>query len=240
MENKINIAELLRDMPKGTKLYSPLFGDVELDAIKTEESGSVYPIMVAAFEHGRIGYGKFTEGGFYYDSYQNSEPTLFPSRNMRDWTKFAWKKGDVLVNQDKTAHIVFEKFDDDTYATFTGRHYYYNNGEDKDAARVCCNIITDCFTLETKDAAQIYINAIEEKLGGKLNRETLEIEKQSKCPFKPFDKVLVRDTDDQEWKINFFSHYDEKYSYSCLWYYFKQCIPYEGNKHLLGTTDNPK
>ena len=30
MENKINIAEILRDMPKGTKLYSPLFGKCEL------------------------------------------------------------------------------------------------------------------------------------------------------------------------------------------------------------------
>lgn len=39
MENKINIAEILRDMPKGTKLYSPLFGKCELVDTYTDEDG---------------------------------------------------------------------------------------------------------------------------------------------------------------------------------------------------------
>lgn len=39
MENKINIAEILRDMPKGTKLYSPLFGKCELVGANTDEYG---------------------------------------------------------------------------------------------------------------------------------------------------------------------------------------------------------
>ena len=37
MENKINIAEILRDMPKSTKLYSPLFGKCEFAKIDTDE-----------------------------------------------------------------------------------------------------------------------------------------------------------------------------------------------------------
>ena len=37
MENKINIAEILRDMPKGTKLYSPLFANCRLEKINTNE-----------------------------------------------------------------------------------------------------------------------------------------------------------------------------------------------------------
>ena len=56
---------------------------------------------------------------------------------------------------------------------------------------------------------------------------------------KPFDKVLVRDEDDDGnfWKIELFSHYDasSEYPYYCLSSNYSKCIPYEGNEHLLGT-----
>lgn len=45
MENKINIAEILRDMPKGTKLYSPLFGECNLDNVCTSDR-KTYPITL--------------------------------------------------------------------------------------------------------------------------------------------------------------------------------------------------
>ena len=58
--------------------------------------------------------------------------------------------------------------------------------------------------------------------------------------FKPFDRVLVRDDDDDEWHIDFFEGMnkdkDEPYTYRCLNSLWYQCIPYEGNEHLLGTT----
>ena len=60
---------------------------------------------------------------------------------------------------------------------------------------------------------------------------------------KPFDKVLVRDNDTQEWHISFFSHCNglECYKYSCInGTGYAQCIPYEANKELLGTTNNPE
>ena len=56
-----------------------------------------------------------------------------------------------------------------------------------------------------------------------------------------FDKVLVRDDGTQEWCANYFSHYmvyDKYYPYACIDSYYRYCIPYEGNEHLLGTTDN--
>lgn len=59
------------------------------------------------------------------------------------------------------------------------------------------------------------------------------------CNLKPFDKVLVRDTDNQEWKCNIFSHLSNDH-FICIVYCWNQCIPYEGNEYLLGTTDNPK
>jgi hypothetical protein len=57
----------------------------------------------------------------------------------------------------------------------------------------------------------------------------------------PFEsKVLVRDTNSQDWTGSFYSHYNikDQYPFYCINYgRFKQCIPYEGNEHLLGKTD---
>lgn len=59
---------------------------------------------------------------------------------------------------------------------------------------------------------------------------------------KPFEsKVLVRDYDDQHWTGSFYSNYDAKdgYPFHCILFgRFKQCIPYEGNEHLLDKNDN--
>ena len=60
---------------------------------------------------------------------------------------------------------------------------------------------------------------------------------------KPFEsRVLVRDKNIDEWRGHFFSHYDNKSDrpYICIGVEgvseYKQCVPYEGNEHLLGTT----
>lgn len=55
---------------------------------------------------------------------------------------------------------------------------------------------------------------------------------------KPFDQVLVRDFDDETWEINFFSRLLDNKHFKCLDLSYVQCIPYEGNEHLLGTTDS--
>lgn len=60
---------------------------------------------------------------------------------------------------------------------------------------------------------------------------------------KPFDKVLVRDWDTEHWKIELFEKYDETekdYPYVCLNFRYRQCIPFEGNEHLLWTTNKPE
>lgn len=60
--------------------------------------------------------------------------------------------------------------------------------------------------------------------------------------FKPFQKVLVRDNDYQKWRPQFFSHFKEEnieYPYVGMGESFRKMIPYEGNEHLLNTTDDP-
>lgn len=62
-----------------------------------------------------------------------------------------------------------------------------------------------------------------------------------KHQFKPFERVLVRDGYDEAWKCDLFSHIDVDGDYSCVGVdYWKQCIPYEGNEHLLGSTNKPE
>ena len=78
MEKKINVAEMLKDCPKGTKLYSPICGECSLvevdDLIYVEEEVDVY---------------RFYSDGRYVDTPQG-ECLLFPSKDHRDWLK--WKE----------------------------------------------------------------------------------------------------------------------------------------------------
>ena len=320
MEQELIIAEILRDKPHGIKLYSPIFGDCTFCHIKDESSD-----ICVRRPYNEISYFNFD--GVYHTG---GECLLFPSKEMRDWSKFAWKKGDILVNKDN-AHIIFEKFSNDTYTTFIGKHYF--DGDNEFGYSYIYGRYTACtqqFHIEKDDAVQTYISNIEKEIGGKLDFKTLEVEneqpefkdgdivmsdsgtivlvrgiltgkiyyhaymrneyiyinqiegeffsrisrikrfatdsekqqlfkalaKEGKAwdaekkqivdikkehQFKPFEKVLVRDTYEDAWRASFFSHIKEndgRYVTTCVTWKF--CIPYEGNEHLLGTKNNPK
>ncbi len=165
MESKINVAEILKDKPQGIRLYSPIFGECAFCFVREETDD------ICVKKHN--GEKAFFDSKGLYNTL--GECLLFPSREMRDWGKFAWKKGDVLVSNDGKVEVIFEKFRSDTYQSFVGKHHldsidenlhYLDEGE----------YSTFNFNIEKEDAAQTYINTIEERLGGKLNLETLEIE----------------------------------------------------------------
>lgn len=66
---------------------------------------------------------------------------------------------------------------------------------------------------------------------------------ENEIELKPFDKVLVRDKDTDIWRIDIFGAYETYFfesGFHCLEAEWKQCIPYEGNEHLLGTSDSPQ
>lgn len=308
METKINIAEILKDKPENMKLYSPLFGDVYLSYIQDS--------IINVKHHGEI--TKFFDNGRYYN-YPESEPLLFPSKEMRDWSKLAWKKGDVLVNS-RGLKILFDRWANGNYTSFYAK---------------TINLVEDGFldtnlhTLASEMEAKSFIKCIEERFGGKLNLQTLEIQKQPefkdgdvlfvkcrsddfieifnyskkngdlydhaslaprtqeldisgkykirkdeiveirlateeekkqlfsvlakkgktwdsekkkvidfkpKVELKPFDKVLVRDSESDKWRANLFAYISEDGYYCCVYAFWVYCIPYAGNEHLLGTT----
>lgn len=190
MEHKdFDIYEILKGVPVGTKLYTPMCGKVGFAYLATnKEAGEAIWTTDKNGEYTYNKNGRWMEGG---------EVMLFPSDKMRDWSKFAWKKGDVLVTEDGAAHIIFEKFTDDTYTIFAGNYYYCKNGKKGYTyLRECDNAITEEFALETEDAAKTYIGSIEKRLGGKLNPETLEIEKPAKSVFELGNLYVFNEQDE--------------------------------------------
>ena len=188
MEENINIADILKDKPQGTKLYADAFGELSMVDICTEDELGVTLLEKDGDELLFYNDGKYNRHG---------EPILFPSKEMDDWSKFAWKKGDVLVSEGMgRLHVIFEGFDDDTYLTFKGKHYLCNYDDNEDYNEEEYNdyhkeliLRTIEFKKDNVNDAKAYINTIEERFGGKLNLETLEIEKHQ-SEFKDGDIVV--------------------------------------------------
>lgn len=117
----MNIAKILKDAPKGTKLYSPLFGEVKLERVgdavievRTEKSVAIF----------------YTDGR-YYQGYSNGECLLFPSEDKRNWD-------DVYFLKDKTPVMVSDDGYDWRLRNFRDSHAA--NLLDKDG-----NIVTYCY-----------------------------------------------------------------------------------------------
>lgn len=169
MEEKINVAKILKDKPKGTKLYSDICcGECFLNEV------SENAIYVDMYNKERFWY--FSVYGTIYAFQENGGVLLYPSYEMRDWNKFAWKKGDVLKNTAYEERVIFDGFLNDDYTYFKGKHPLDCSNKLNITYHEECNCFTGNYRLESTDAAQTYIKTIEEKLDGILNLESLEIE----------------------------------------------------------------
>jgi hypothetical protein len=179
METKINIAKILKNKPEGTKLWTDMFGSVTLYVVT--DACDAFQVK----HHNKEPW--FDEDGKLY---KEGVLCIYPSKSMRDWEKFSWKKGDVLVSNDSDSHIIFKGFSKDDYTTFEGKHWI---SVSKKRHISCLNMQnTQNYHIEdNKEFAQTYINTIEERLGGKLNRETLEVEKPQP-EFKDGDIVFMK------------------------------------------------
>lgn len=313
----MNIAEILKYCPKGTKLYSTVFGEVEFSKINPDDI-----IVINVKDNGsRV----FLRNGSYY---KYGECVLFPSKDMRDWSKFRLpvKRGDIMMMPDGS----FPFITNGTITKSGGLEYVcgvlsisgnfrINSTRDTLWAEEFCipaseeakkelfdkmaeagykwnvdtlelekieptfkegDVVIDdqgnlCLVSKIRDdgfmtiAAALYISNIlnvytsntvtrsiqlvsiasitdRNTLYSALVREGYRYDEKQhrlvKQEFKPFDKVLIRDEDNQTWRVCLFSHYRKDLScpYVCVGCSaYKQCIPYEGNEYLLGTTDSP-
>ena len=87
MNENIDLTEILKDCPKGTKFYTSIFGEVEFDGINDDK---IYPINIRFIENNTE---NLTADGKLYEHF-DGECILFPSREQRSWSKFTapWLK----------------------------------------------------------------------------------------------------------------------------------------------------
>ena len=92
MNENLNLVEILKDCPEGTKLYSPIIGEVEFKCIDyCEINYCEYPIITRC-KNGDHTLSFTKDGLFYSEGVQGECIMLFPSRDQRDWSKFKTKK----------------------------------------------------------------------------------------------------------------------------------------------------
>lgn len=191
MEQKdIDIYEILKDEERGTELYTPKCGRVWHSGMANDKdcAKAIWTEDEAGREHFFDKNGKI---------YKEGEVLLFPSKEMRDWNKF-FKKGDVLEfagDKGVQGTCTFEKFEDETKTRFIGR--YVKEKEALSYKRPSTYRTADW--VKSDDPAG-YIRFVEERLGGKLNHETLEIEKPAKPTFE-IGKLYVFNEEDEDGEL---------------------------------------
>lgn len=288
MENRINVAELLKDCPKGMELDCTMFENVTFEGINKQ---SKFPIIIKIGEHCKY----LTKEGCYIDTYCISESkcVIFP-KGKTTWEGFIppckFKDGDILTTDLGSTFILKEPNENNFYYSC----YIALN----DVSRIVKSYTQFCTKkgcrLATEEEKQKLFQAIKDN-GYEWNAETKTLEKLVEPKFKVGDKikskvlksdintitkvcenhyelddgftleldcqdkwrlvsdkfdlttlvpfesrVLVRAADNQFWRPAIWGVKHEDWDFCCvtggeMW---EQCIPYEGNEHLLGTTDD--
>ena len=191
MEEKINIAEILKDKPKGIRLYSPIFGECAFSFVREETND------ICVKKHNGVK-EFFDSKGLYYNT---GEVMLFPSKEMRDWEKFSWKRGDVLIG-DCGFVCIFKEWASDDYTRFNG--CYFDGMPNAQTAK---------YIKLDDNTAYGYIRELEKRCFGVLNIKTLKIEKPE---FKDGDVLFVKCNDSAFIEIfNYFKN-DELYDHASL------------------------
>ena len=221
MNKNIDLIKILKDCPKGFKLYSPIVGYVTFGNINLKKFK--HPIIVYDKEEREL---TFSKDGKYFADY-DGECCLFPSKEQKDWSKFTapwykkeelvkpkFKVGDIIRHKETNKDDVYEisKVYDDSYAIVGFNWMIY---------------------MKYQDQYELVPNKFDPK------------------NLIPFDKVLVRDSrlvsdsPSSWWRCQIFSFIEEEdkdYPYVCIGESYSYCIPYnDDTKHLVGTNkEEPK
>ena len=282
----INIADILKDCPKGTKLYSPICGNCKLLKIYNGLGLDVINDTDEVFN--------FSYDGRYN---LNGECCIFPSKDNRDWKTFRpFKDGDILTyTGNRTTTFIYRNKDNEPHFTTSfyvacsdapSHNFLIYNKYTLIALNENCDVrlATEDEKIKLFDTikangyewnAEIKIlkKLIQPKFkvgdkikyrGGEIVYRIVQITENSYVldnlcsipisiehmynlvsnkfditTLKPFEsKVLVRDVDHNVWEAAIFGRYDGEKVFVVGGIDWNQCIPYEGNEHLLGTNND--
>ena len=213
-----NIAEALKYAPKGLKLYTPLFGEVEFDGI---EDGMIKITSKNVSEC-------FYEDGRYYDNYPNSECLLFPSINHRCWnnwqnTLFPESIGFVCVDTITGNKFILDH-NGTCFSDYTGSDFI--DIIENDSGNYLLNS-----RYATLEEAKEFFEELN-KNGYKWNGETVVKKGNIKPKFKVGDVIRHKDTG------IFFAIAEVKDD--CYYSKGKTCLlfKYQDNWELVGSKEN--
>ena len=209
----MDLRKILKYCPEGWKFYSTIFGDETCVSNIDQYEGNPCPITIYHSKLGKSASYKITRNGHPFAE-GCGECCLFPSREMRDWSKFSayWYKNENLIKPKfKVGDII--------------RHKEKN----KNDVYKISEVYDDFYGIDGFNWG-IYIKYQDqyELVPNKFNPKTL----------KSFDKILVRTNNDYDWFCDFFSHLRNQKCYTITCSTFSQTIPYnDETKHLVGTSD---
>jgi hypothetical protein len=194
-EKRINVAELLKDCPKGMEINCLMYDGCTFKGITESKD---YPIEIQAPD----GVSVLTKFGSISED-KSAKCVIFP-KGKTTWEGFVppckFKLGnDIRMKGTSAIYVVTE-------------------------------IQGDRYKLDDKDISLLFKNQDQwELIPNKFDITTL----------RPFDRVLVRDEAEENWRIELFSHIqDDRHKFACYNFKWIQCVPYEGNEHLLNTTQD--
>ena len=291
---KINIAELLKDCPKGMELDCYLFNGLEFDHIDTDNE--IYSIVCRAKTlEGNYDVHTFTKYGWYNFTYDYSKCVIFP-KGKTTWEGFQrpFKDGDVVRTTMDSIAILGNRIGEHSvgFRSYCGLFNYEFDTDvvvsperfatEEEKAKLFNAIKANGYKWNAENKTLEKLVEQKFKVGDKIRHKThirqgnvvteikdthYILDDELALPFisqdeyelvpnkfdintlKPFDKVLVRNHEKNEWQPNFFNKYCKEInsfkligvctpSYVTHEHFVNYCIPYEGNKHLCGKTDD--
>lgn len=213
MKNEeLNLVELLKDCPKGTKFYTPVCGEVEFGKIIEEDN---FPIQLKTDTI----WHTFTKEG-YYSKIGTPECLLFPSKDQRDWNVWEqeqdkkkaclFKIGDhVIDNRDNTINIITRVIDKDN---------------------VEARLIEGNISMHLTTANLTKIDKYPIECFKPFDRVLVRNQDEVDDDFGEYNYT---------WNVDIYSYYKKiDLEHICIGGQFLHCIPYnEETKHLVGTAD---
>ena len=227
----INIAEILRDYkPNEIILYTTMYGNAFFKGFTRD--GEIILGCFTAITKGNL---LLDVNGRVKDT-QRGECVLFPSFEMRDWSKF-FKHGDVVVRATDGAMFVFDCWAKGDFTEMSIIDYF-----DKPSSFGGNEFRLKHLTVKTKDFQKAdeehrewFFDLMENSYTFVVDCGRMTAAEKKALNFKPYDRVLVRNRK-QSWKIDLFSHFEQfgSFHYRTLGGYYEYCIPFKGNEHLVG------